>query len=225
MKPYYEQDGITIYHGDCRDVLPSLAASVLITDPPYGVNLGKSDQRGGRHGLAKGSYHVGDDSYEQWKAVVPPAITLSLGLTQGRGVVFTGKHVTDYPRPEVVGGVYIPAASGRNEWGYTNLIPVFFYGVNPSLHKGSHHTVLRSVEAAEPSVHPCPKPIGWMRWLVNLACVYGDVVLDPFCGSGTTLVAAKQLGYHAIGIDTTELYCEITAKRLAQGALPMEFSA
>ena len=225
MTPYYEQDGITIYHGDCRELLPSLRADMLITDPPYGVNLGTSDRRGGSHGLAKGAYASSVDSYDRWLELVPPAIGAALLATNGRGAVFTGKHVIDYPRPEVVGGVYVPAAAGRNEWGYTNLITVFFYGVNPKLHKGSHHTVLRSSEAAEINGHPCPKPIGWMRWLVNLACAPNYIVLDSFMGSGTTLVAAKQLGYSGIGIEIEERYCEIAAKRLAQGALPMEFSA
>jgi DNA modification methylase len=225
MTPYYEQDGITIYHGDCRQIITTLFATVLITDPPYGVNLGSSDQRGGTHGLAKGAYSSYADTYEEWCELVPPSIANSLEVTSGRGAVFTGPHVTDLPRPKVVGGIYVPAALGRNEWGFTSLITVFFYGVNQRLNKGSYPTVLRSVESAESNGHPCPKPIGWMRWLVGLTTAPDDVVFDPFMGSGTTLVAAKQMGRKAIGIEREEKYCEIAAKRLAQGALPMEFSA
>jgi DNA modification methylase len=73
--------------------------------------------------------------------------------------------------------------------------------------------------------HPCPKPEPLMEKLVFDFSDYGDAILDPFMGSGTTLVAAKRLGRKAIGIELNEQYCEVAAKRLAQGALPLEFSA
>ena len=226
MKPYYEQDGITIYHADSWPLLRdnSIEYSVFITDPPYGVELGTSDSRGDGHGLAYQGYDGYADTINQWRETVIPVIGL-MRSTVSRGAVFAGKHVTELPAPSVVGGVYVPAAVGRNPWGFTNLMTVFFYGSNPKVAKGAHQTVLRSVETAEANGHPCPKPIGWMRWLVNLAALPNDVICDPFMGSGTTLVAAKQLGYRAIGIEISERYCEIAAKRLSQGALPMEFSA
>ena len=73
--------------------------------------------------------------------------------------------------------------------------------------------------------HPCPKPMRFGLWLIERASIATDTVLDPFCGSGTFLVAAKQLGRRAVGIEIEERYCETAAKRLQQRALPMEFPA
>jgi site-specific DNA-methyltransferase (adenine-specific) len=101
-------------------------------------------------------------------------------------------------------------------------MPVFFYGIQQTLQNGAQQTVLKSVDTAEVNGHPCPKPEGWMRWLVNLATLSTDTVIDPFAGSGTTLVAAKRMGRKAIGIELNERYCEIAATRLQQEALPLE---
>ena len=76
-----------------------------------------------------------------------------------------------------------------------------------------------STEAAEKNGHPCPKPIVQWKRLLNRCTIRGETTLDPFMGSGTTLVAAKQLGRKAIGIEIEEKYCEIAVKRLAQGVL------
>jgi adenine-specific DNA-methyltransferase len=73
--------------------------------------------------------------------------------------------------------------------------------------------------------HPAQKPEALMGQIVGISSRHGDLILDPFMGSGTTLVSAKRYGRRAIGIELEEKYCEIAAKRLAQGALPMEFSA
>lgn len=226
MTPYYEQDGVTIYHGDCRDVLPALSIGeyVLVCDPPYGVELGTGDARGNKHGLAKAAYDGYADTYAEFVGGVVPTLARVIGGSV-RGAVFAGKHVTDWPPPDAFGGIYCPATTGRNRWGFSNLAPIYFYGTDPTLHKGARHTVLSSTESAERNGHPCPKPIGWMLWLIGRVASPGELVLDPFMGSGTTLVAAKQLGNRAIGIELNEQYCEIAAKRLAQGALPLEFSA
>jgi site-specific DNA-methyltransferase (adenine-specific) len=224
MTPYYEQSGVTIYHGDCRDVFMGvvpMTPAVFITDPPYGVELGTSDSRGAGHGLAKVGYENQADTFSDWCQLVPVMLETCVQALS-RGCVFTGKHLTYLPQPAVVGGVYCPAGVGRNQWGYTNFMPVFFYGIQPTLQHGAQQTVLRSTETASVNGHPCPKPEGWMRWLVNLVSEATDTVIDPFAGSGTTLVAAKRLGRAAIGIEIEEKYCEIAARRLQQEALPLE---
>jgi DNA modification methylase len=91
-----------------------------------------------------------------------------------------------------------------------------FYGSSPDLQKGSKAIAIASTDTGEKNGHPCPKPLSWMRWLVSLGSRVGETVLDPFMGSGTTLVAAKQLYRNAIGIEIEERYCEIAAKRLSQ---------
>ena len=215
LKPYYEHNGIAIIHGDCREILPTMRADVLVTDPPYGVNLGTGDTRGDGHGLAKATYASYDDTKENWSALVPGVLTVALSLVT-RGVVFAGKHVTEIPPPSVVGGVYVPSAVGRNQWGFSTLAPIFFYGSNPRIAKGGISVVLVSTETSEVNGHPCPKPYGWMKWLVDIASLLNETIIDPFMGSGTTLRAAKNLGRQAIGIEIEERYCEIAAKRLSQ---------
>ena len=76
-----------------------------------------------------------------------------------------------------------------------------------------------------PLGHPCPRPLNGMKYLVECFCPPSGLVVDPFMGSGTTLVAAKDLGRRAIGIEIEERYCEIAAKRLAQEVLPLTEAA
>jgi site-specific DNA-methyltransferase (adenine-specific) len=76
--------------------------------------------------------------------------------------------------------------------------------------------MLRDSERGEPRVHPTQKPVAVMEWIISRYCKTGDLILDPYMGSGTTLVAAKNLGHAAIGIEIEERYAEIAAKRLSQ---------
>jgi site-specific DNA-methyltransferase (adenine-specific) len=222
MKPYYDHAGITIYHGDCRDVLPHVTADVLVTDPPYGVNLGAhGGANDGRkdHVLVKGPYATYIDSPENFRATVVPGVAAALAIVS-RGAVFCAGHMAfDLPRPAAIGGVFLPAATGRCAWGYNSFSHCLLYGAAPDLNLGAKPIGIRSTATAGASVHPCPKPLAWMTWAVGLVSRTGETVLDPFCGSGTTLVAAKDLGRRAIGIEIEERYCEIAAKRLSQEVL------
>jgi len=222
MKPYYEHAGITIYHGDCREVLPRVSADVLVTDPPYGLNLGNhggaNDKR--TRELRRGAYASYDDTPENYSGVVVPAVELALSLVS-RGAVFApAPQAWLLPRPDALGAVYIPAANGRSPWGFQNLAPILLYGGAPNLNLGAKNTVMRARGTSDPECgHPCPKPVEWLTWLVSLTTKEDETVLDPFMGSGTTLRAAKDLGRKAIGIEIEERYCEIAAKRLAQEVL------
>jgi DNA modification methylase len=224
-EPYYQQGGITIYHGDCREILSEIDADVLVTDPPYGMNLGKHsgahDKRSRE--LRRGSYESYEDTPENYKSIICPAISMSLSLCD-RGAVFGyAPSIWCLPAPDALGGIYIPAANGRSPWGFQNLAPVLFYGVAPDLHLGAKQTTIRGNGRAPVELgHPCPKPIEWMLWLIGLVSRPGETVLDPFMGSGTTLRAAKDLGRRAIGIEIEERYCEIAARRLAQEVFDFE---
>ena len=223
-RPYYEQDGITIIHGDCREVLSGLEPVdlVLVTDPPYGMNLGKhggaKDIRSRE--LRRGAYSVYDDTPENYLAVVVPAVVTALAACV-RGAVFgPAPSVWALPPPDALGGVFIPAANGRSPWGFQSLAPILFYGVAPDLNLGAKATMRRAAGRSDVECgHPCPKPQEWMTWLVGLASKDGETILDPFMGSGTTLRAAKDLGRRAIGIEIEERYCEIAANRLRQDVL------
>lgn len=138
-----------------------------------------------------------------------------------RAAVFPGiRNMYRYPEPADIGAVYVPAGAGFGRWGFACFHPVLFYGKRPP----RTGMLPASYMEKKPSVdnkcgHPCPKPLSWMQWLVGLATLEGDEILDPFMGSGTTLVAAKSMNRRAIGIEIEERYCEIAAKRLAQEVL------
>jgi DNA modification methylase len=209
-----------VIHGDCADVIHTIgAADALVTDPPYGVNLGahlaSKDQRNDRV-LVKHGYDGMDDTPENFRTNVVPSIKLALDLTAGRGAVFSAGHMMwDLPRPAAVGGVFLPAACGRCAWGFNSFAHCLLYGRAPALELGAKPIGIASTETAEPNGHPVPKPIGWMMWLVSLVTSPNDIVIDPFCGSGTTGVAALRLGRRFIGIEKNARYAAIARERLA----------
>ena len=213
MKLYYEHDGISIYHGDCIDMIPSMIADVLVTDPPYGVSF---DGKATKHTVKKSGGYIGEDSAD----VGPRAVVGALPIVK-RAVVFPGtRNMFLYPPPEDVGCIYCPSGAGIGRWGFACFHPILFYGKRPS--NKLYPTSRESFETSEHNGHPCPKPYGWMSWLLSLAALPGETVLDPFCGSGTTLLAAKNRGLAAIGIEREEAYCEIAARRLSQEVMALE---
>jgi len=197
MTPYYEQSGITIYHGDCREVLSLVRADVIATDPPYGMG------------------HV------EWDAqIVPVESWLPLALAVAPVVLFCGvQGVYDYPKPTWIGAWVRLGSTQRNGAlrGFNNWEPILMYGL-PSL--ANDVIAVPNFPDVSADRHPTPKPLRLMARL--LALLPQGAVLDPFMGSGTTLVAAKQSHRRAIGIGINERYCEIAAQRLQQEALPLE---
>ena len=218
MKPYYEDGSVTIYHGDCRELLPTLDFDALIADPPYGVGLaGKSTRWTAKSGIG---YTKFDDTPEEVEREVIP--TLMAAVQRGRAVITPGlRMMWAYPRPDAIGAIFYPSGAGPGRWGFTCWQPILYYGKDPYLAKGlgSRPDSFSSTEAAEVNGHPVPKPLGAMRWLVNKGSLPGELVLDPYMGSGTTLRAAKDLGRRAIGIEIEERYCEIAARRCSQEVL------
>ena len=213
MKPYYEHAGITIYHGDCRDVLPMLDhAELVLTDPPYGI------------GLPYASY---DDSEENWFALLDAVIPLMRSVADmvilpscqiRRLWWFYERHRPDWLLAWHKGSPGHVSAVGFNDWE-----PLVVYGRGDI----SMHDFLSICNDEKMGAygHPCPKPLRWAKWLTSRACSCGGTLVDPFMGSGTMLVAAKDLGRKAIGIEIEERYCEIAAKRLSQEVLPLELVA
>ena len=220
MKPYYEDDLVTIYHGDCLELLPELAFDVVVTDPPYGVKFGGKSTK---HGKSKGGYASHVDDADFVTDVVAPLVRQLVG--RARVVCLTPglRNMFSYPVPDHVGTLFYPSGAGQSSWGFTCSQPVFYYGKDPYLAagKGSRpDSIWTTDNANEVTGHPCPKPLSVMRWMVGRVSIDpADLILDPFMGSGTTLRAAKDLGRKAIGIEIDEAYCEIAAKRMGQGVL------
>ena len=212
MEPYYDHAGITIYHGDCREVLPGMPkVDLVLTDPPYGIN-GGALQRMGRN---KGSYAGGFQDTPQYIRDVVVPIVLSLIESVPCVVVTPGNRcLSSYPQPKSFGVFYQPAAVGIQPFGNLDAQPIFYYGTAGGGRRGKPCSFVLT-EAPEKNGHPCVKPYcAWKRLMASVS-LEGMTVLDPFMGSGTTLRAAKDLGRKAIGIEIEERYCEIAAKRIA----------
>lgn len=214
-EPYYTDDHVTIYHGDCREVTAWLAADVLVTDPPYGIAYETGmDHRAGtnrdrvRSVAGDADSDLRDVALEMWG--VRPAIIFGSWKVQrpsGTKALLTWHKGMNCG----MGDLSIPWKPNTEE--------VYVLGSGFHGHRGS--SVLDYQAPVSQSswgrLHPTEKPVELMRDLVG-KCPDG-VVADPFMGSGSTLRAAKDLGRHAIGIELDERYCEIAAKRCAQEVL------
>jgi DNA modification methylase len=204
LKPYYEEKGITIYHGDCREILPTLAkVDLVLTDPPYGI---------GRDGnAASTSSHGGRKPHEffsGWDKEPPSAdVFKAIFKAADNQIIWGANYFT----------IHLPASMGWLVWDKGQDIcssdcELAFTSRDAALRR----KVMNRCELLKDGTnHPTQKPLALMSWCISF---FPDAktILDPFMGSGTTLRAAKDLGRQAIGIELEEKYCEIAAKRLSQ---------
>ena len=206
--PYYDVDGITIYHGDCREILPHLPkVDLVLTDPPYGI------------GYKYASYN---DTIESHADLVGNSIGLcrdkakTVAVFAGVGTMF------NLPKPDWTFCWFSPSRPNRCPYGFSTWTPILVWGKDKRVNGGAlpDGVQIRAIDTAKYG-HPCSKPTKIMAWFVQRFSDNNNLILDPFMGSGTTLVAAKQLGRKAIGIEIEEKYCQIAVKRLSQGVLPL----
>jgi site-specific DNA-methyltransferase (adenine-specific) len=225
LVPYYDADGITMHVGDCLEVLPALdPVDVVIADPPY--NVGKN-------------YTSHDDAmpaeaYIAWLRAVLNACSLlaaevvffpgtanllsvpdMLFGTPLRHVRTLGWHKREFAGDKWMGG---PAMCWEPViWASSAERPQF----NRIFGTWGRDFLVINATHGDPftKLHPCPKPVEVMRWLVGLFCPEGGTVLDPFSGTGATLRAAKDLGRKAVGVELESAYCDAAAIRLGQGVL------
>ena len=209
MKPYYQESGVTIYCGDARKVLPNLDFSAIVTDPVWpncAVPLPGHDRpqeqlaeileaAGPRKRLA---VHLGCDSDPRFLQAVP------------RYWPFFRVCWLEMARPHY---------KGRLMYGSD---VAYLYGEPPRSKPGAHVIPGRFIDAdssGRQSDHECPRKLNLVAWLIRWWTEENDIVCDPNMGSGTTLVACKNKGRRAIGIDIRERDCEMAAKRLSQEVL------
>ncbi|MEB3214433.1 MAG: site-specific DNA-methyltransferase [Leptolyngbyaceae bacterium] len=193
-----------------------------MTDPPYGVDGGS-----GTEGTqSKKTKYTGTfpDTREYLESVCAPAVRMALSIAK-RGAVTPGNpNCFIYPEPEDLGGLYQPAATGLSKWGRSTFQPVLFYGKDPRAGltiSAKHLSVTRPAEDGH--THPCPKPIYVMVWLVEKVSLFGETILDPFMGSGTTGVACVNLGRSFIGIEIDPGYFDIAVKRITDAHRQADF--
>ncbi len=228
---------MTIYHGDCRDILPLLepgSIDLVLTDPPY---------------------NIGFDGYTSYRDRLPDEQYIEMLQEMER---FPRVVVTHYPEETMI---YLCSALGPPEhvgvWCYNSNTPrrfrlINYWGVKPDYgrirqpYKNRQDRRIQKLMAAgfeggplyewwtdipivknvseEKTEHPCPLPVKLVSRIMRLTTEPHWCILDPFMGSGTTLRAAKDLGRRAIGIEISEDYCRIAARRMAQTVLPLEVS-
>jgi hypothetical protein len=204
VRPYFDQGGITLYHGDCREVFPCLergCVSTVFADPPYGFR--KADW---------------DESFPTWwladaAILARDCIAVQLGVNN---LLSMPRRIGCFEYLWTL-SAHITNGMTRGLMGFGNWIPTLVYARDGvSLHKQQRDCAEVPVVGKMPD-HPSPKPLRVMTWVLER--LPDGEVLDPFAGSGTTLVAAKQLGRRAIGIEVEERYCEQAAIRLSQEVL------
>lgn len=207
--------------GDCLEVMkgiPDGAVDLVVTDPPYGIDGAKGGQAKEKDRKYHGGYFP--DTPEYVADVV--VRTISECIRVARTVIVTPgtRCMMLYPQPIDIGAMWCPAAPRRSPFGFSTFQPILYYGKDPRAGLCSLPTGRQVTERSEDNGHPCPKPVEFVRWLVNKGSMTpNDIILDPFAGSGTTLVAAKQLGRKYIGIEINPDYCKIAEDRLRQGEL------
>lgn len=249
MSIYYQDEWVTLYHGDCRDILPEIQGGVqhVITDPPYSEHTHASvrsakmlaNDRGGRYGadvrraVDLGFEHLSGDLRafcaeqfarlaERWVLVFSDVESDHLWRNDltfaGLDYVRTGAWVKVGYTPQFSGdrpatgfeAITICHPKGRKRWNGGGKHAV--WSVPIVLDRGKNGA----------RVHPTQKPQGLMHTLIGQFTDPGETILDPFAGSGTTLIAARMLGRKAIGIERDEAHCETIAKRCDVNMLDLE---
>lgn len=247
MKPYYAGESVTLYHGDCQDVLPALGlqADCIVADPPYGETSLEWDRWP-----------------DGWLEAVKPVTrsmwcfgSMRMFLAHGREFTLaswrlsqdivwekrngSGFHADRFRRVHETAAHWyqgrwsaihhdVPrsAYSGHDKHarrtdqpGHTGAVRAYTYEDDGTRLARS---VMRLPSMHGSALHPTEKPLGILEPLIAYACPPGGLVIDPFAGSGSTLAAAALSGRRAIGIEVSERYCELAARRLSQGVLTME---
>jgi hypothetical protein len=178
------------------------AVDLCLTDPPYGVGE---------------SYESYTDTPDALKALVSGFFHLARQTAQRLLLTPGNKNSRLYPEPDWTLCWFVPAGTGRNPWGFTCWQPVLAYGSDPYLAqgKGSRPDALNHTESSDSTLdHPCPKPVGVWSWFLERGSANkGESVYDPFLGSGTTIIAAEQLGRTCYAIEIEPQYCQVTIDR------------
>jgi site-specific DNA-methyltransferase (adenine-specific) len=245
MKPYYDQDGITIFHGDALDVLAGMetnAVGAVFTDPPYSSGARNAATMRARGSMRREEGEYGKDDWIGSDNLTAHGFTMLvrlLGVETLRVVARDGHLFSfiDWRQLPVLMGAFESAGWSPRAllvWdkihfgmgnGFRQQAEFILHaskGTGDNFAEHDTGTVLREKRQQDEIGHPTAKPVGVVQRC--LRAIPGDV-LDPFMGSGTTLLAARNLGRKAIGIEIEERYCEIAARRLDQTVLALGSTA
>jgi DNA modification methylase len=218
MTPYYSDSHVSLYHGDCREVLPEVRVTVdgVVTDPPFGIGF---------------KYASHDDTPEGYGQFVWSVIAACENKCATASPIFVWQSAKNtrhfrewFPRDWrlfIAAKNFVQMRPVAMQWAYDPVVVWWTDDGEPY----SEGTLSRDWHVANTSgvisrvthekAHPCPRPLDQIRHVIAQWIIPAGLVLDPFAGSGTTLVAAKSCGRRAVGIEIEERYCEIAAKRLS----------
>lgn len=229
MKPYYQDDKVTLYHGDCLEIDAWLGADVLVMDPPYGTEFTDSNVQGS-YGRRQRHQYGRADLHDRGEKQIPGVIANDLDTSYRDAVlskwgsrprlVFGSPRMPEPPGPWADRLVWDKRRPGINggPWRYRH--ESIFVSAGFERRNNESFSILSAWPEGQ-SDHIHAKPLALMTALVE--CAPPGVVADPFAGSGTTLVAARNIGRRAIGVEIEERYCELIARQLDQMCL--EFDA
>lgn len=206
MTPYYQDSSVTLFHSDYREVLPLLTGGlVYVTDQPYGTGWVRG---GGRAGEFKAKHERAE--WDKWSLDWVPLLNSPKRIAAFCPVAKCEELCAALEFPAV-----LHYLKSNVRPGGTDREPIV---CSPPPRFGKWKKLAYN---GDMPLHPCQKPLEVMTWLVDLVSERGETVVDFFCGSGTTLVAAKELGRFAIGCDQDEEHCETATRRLQQEVLAL----
>jgi site-specific DNA-methyltransferase (adenine-specific) len=208
MKPYYKDASVTIYHTDCREILATLSADTLVTDPPF--NVGKN------YGVSTDD--LATDEYGALMGLLAAcAFDRQAWIAPTNRLAMFARLLGDEAKPVVIRR----GAQGPKRWGWYDQFDMVLVRGKPNEYVTNLWDNIRLKGEGyffreETYGHPGYTPYAILARLTGILTPPGGTMIDPFCGTGTSLVAAKSLGLRAVGIEIEEEYCEVAARRLCQ---------
>lgn len=194
---------------DVRKLVGNMKFDLMITDPPYGL---------GDSATEKHDYDIHSDTKENLRRIIDGFMPLYMPKVKRTVVTPGNMNHRMWPVPVWTMAWFTPAGVGCGPWGFCCWQPILCYGKDPRLEngQGSYPDALVHTESAEKCIHPCPKPLGFWKWLMERASAQGGAVVDPFMGSGTTLLVAEELGRVSYGMELSPAYCDLAVQRWEQ---------
>jgi DNA modification methylase len=213
-KPYYETPLGKLYHGDCLEIMPELGfMSLCITDPPYGINIAKTGRVGGTKPFGKsGGPEIKPKEYPKsdWDASPPPRIAFEIIRAASQDqIIFGANYFSNYLPPSKCWLVW-----DKDNTGNFSEAELAYTSFDLALRKIRWRWNGMLKEAPEERFHPTQKPVGLFAWILEKYGQDAVSVLDPYLGSGTTALACERLKKRWVGIEISEEYCAIAAKRI-----------